>query len=278
MQNSKSASQKTFVDDHVNPVSPITLIATSPVKRIRLWDLPTRIFHWSLVLLVAIAVVSGETGGEWMGVHAKAGIAIIGLITFRLIWGVTGSTYARFAHFTPAPSELLAYFKGEWKGVGHNPLGALSVFALLALLAAQSSTGLFSNDDIDFTGPLFNLVDQGLSNKITGFHQILAKALFVLLAVHIVAIIFYTLVKKDNLVKPMITGWKEVKEGKSAVKGGIIAFSVALFFSLAAVYAVSDFTLRDAFSSTAQLPAAPQKITPSVPVNVPPAPHPKPSW
>jgi len=248
MQNTKSTIQTTFVDEQLDANAAITLVSTSPVKRIRLWDLPTRIFHWALVTLVSIAIISGEIGGEWMGLHAKAGLAIIGLITFRLIWGIVGSTYARFTHFAPTVPKLRAYFKGQWKGVGHNPLGALSVFALLALLAAQATTGLFSNDDIDFFGPLFNLVDQSMSDRLTGFHQLFAKVLFVLLAVHVVAIIFYVLIKKDNLVKPMITGWKEVTEGKSAVKGGIIAFSVTLFISLTVVYAVSDFSVHDILS------------------------------
>ena len=249
MQTNKSTLPAESVDNQVTANAPITLVATSSVKRIRLWDLPTRIFHWALVILVSIAVISGEVGGEWMGVHGKAGLAIIGLISFRLIWGVIGSTYVRFTQFFPTAPKLLAYFKGQWKGVGHNPLGAISVFALLALLAAQAATGLFSNDDIDFNGPLFNLVDQTLSDRLTGFHQLFAKVLFALLAVHVVAIIFYMLIKKDNLVKPMITGWKEVTEGKSAIKGGVIAFFVALFISLTVVYAVSSYTLHDIFSS-----------------------------
>jgi len=136
------------------------------------------------------------------------------------------------------------------------------VFALLALLAAQVGTGLFSNDDIDFTGPLFNLVDQALSNRLTGLHRLFAKGLFVLLAVHVLAIGFYTLIKKDNLVKPMVTGWKEVSDGKSASKGGVLAFLVASVFSLAVVYCVSDLSVRDLFSSSLPLNStatAPQK-------------------
>ena len=203
MQTSQATIQPAFTDDEVSAPSLIALVSTSPLKRIRLWDLPTRIFHWALVVLVSIAVVSGEVGGEWMGVHGKAGLSIVGLIIFRLIWGVIGSTYARFANFTPTYSNLRAYFKGHWKGVGHNPLGALSVFALLLLLAAQATTGLFSNDDIDFNGPLFNLVDQAVSNRLTGIHQLISYALFVILAVHIFAIAFYVLIKKNNLVKKM---------------------------------------------------------------------------
>lgn len=250
MQTSK---QESFIEEQILPAPSISLAATSSVKRIRLWDLPTRLFHWSLVVAVSVAVVSGEIGGEWIGVHAKAGLTILGLVVFRLIWGIIGSTHARFAHFAPSISKLRAYIKGQWTGVGHNPLGALSVFALLALLAAQVGTGLFSNDDIDFTGPLFNLVDQALSNRLTGLHQLFAKGLFVLLAVHVVAIGFYTLIKKDNLVKPMVTGWKEVTDGKSASKGGVLAFLVASVFSLAVVYSISDFSVRDLFSSSSPL-------------------------
>ena len=137
-------------------------------KRIRLWDLPTRFFHWLLVLSVATALISGQVGGNWIEWHGKIGLFIIGLIVFRLVWGVLGSTYARFAQFFPMPAKVTAYLRGEWRGVGHNPLGAFSVFGLLGLLAFQSASGLFGNDDITFYGPLFDLVSKDLSNKLTG--------------------------------------------------------------------------------------------------------------
>ena len=207
--------------------------------RIRVWDLPVRVFHWALVTAVATAVITGELGGSWMEVHGKAGLTIVGLVVFRLVWGMIGSTHARFVRFAPTPGKLKAYLQGRWRGVGHNPLGALSVFALLALLASQAATGLFSNDDIAFSGPLFALVDEALAIRLTAIHRQLANVLLVLMGVHIAAIAFYLGVKKDNLVKPMVTGWKEVEAGRSTKKGGPVAFAVALAIALAAVYVAS---------------------------------------
>jgi cytochrome b len=206
------------------------------LQRIRVWDLPTRLFHWSLVAAVTVAVISGEIGGDWMELHGRAGLFIVGLVTFRLVWGFVGSTYARFRSFVPTPAGLRAYLRGRWKGQGHNPLGALSVFALLALLAAQAGTGLFGNDDIAFSGPLAALVDEALSNRLTGLHKQLAYVLLGLLALHVAAIVVYVRLKKDNLIKPMVTGWKEARSGTSASQGGPVALVLALAAAAAAVY------------------------------------------
>jgi len=177
-------------------------------SRIYVWDLPTRLFHWALVLTVSVAIATGLAGGGWMALHGYAGIAIVGLLAFRLVWGLAGAAAARFASFAPTPGRLRAYLAGEWQGHGHNPLGALSVFALLALLGAQAGTGLFGNDEISFQGPLANLVDEGRSLQLTGLHQKLAYVLIGLIALHVAAITAYLLLRKTNLVKPMITGWK----------------------------------------------------------------------
>ena len=107
---------------------------------------------------------------------------ILGLLVFRLVWGVLGSTYACFLQFFPTPSRIRAYLSGEWQGEGHNPLGALSVFALLGLLTAQVFTGLFANDDITFVGPLFELVNKAMSNRLTSVHQLISNVLIGLAA------------------------------------------------------------------------------------------------
>jgi cytochrome b len=214
-------------------------VAAPVRKRILVWDLPMRIFHWSLVLAVTVAVVSGEIGGDLMEIHGKAGLAILGLVAFRLVWGFAGSTHARFVNFAPTAGKLRAYLRGRWKGQGHNPLGALSVFALLGLLAVQATTGLFGNDEISFTGPLFALVEEGLANRLTGLHKQLAYVLLAVLALHIVAILVYLVVKKDNLVKPMVTGFKEVRAGTSAAKGSWTALVLALAAAAAVVTAAS---------------------------------------
>ena len=127
--------------------------ADGPPARVRVWDLPTRAFHWSLVAAVTVATVTGTLGGRWMEWHSRAGLLIVGLLSFRLAWGFVGFEHARFASFAPTPTRLRAYLMGQWRGVGHNPLGALSVFALLGILALQAATGLFSNDDIAINGP-----------------------------------------------------------------------------------------------------------------------------
>lgn len=208
-------------------------------KRIRLWDLPTRIFHWSLVLAVSAALISGQIGGNLIYWHGRIGLLIVGLVVFRLVWGVFGSTYARFAHFFPTPVKIKSYLQGEWRGEGHNPLGALSVFALLFLLTAQVATGLFANDDIAFVGPLFELIDKSLSNRLTGLHHLLSDGLIALVVLHVAAIAFYVRVKKQNLLKPMVTGWKETPAGESARGGGWVALIVAVVLAGAAVYGAS---------------------------------------
>ena len=213
-------------------------------RRIKLWDLPTRIFHWSLAALVAAAIVSANMGGNAMEWHGKVGQTILGLIAFRIAWGVIGSTYARFTSFFPTPTSVLAYLRDQWRGVGHNPLGAFSVFGLLALLALQVGTGLFANDDIAFNGPLFNLITKDLSDRLTGIHKLSSKALIALIILHLGAIMFYAHIKKDNLVTPMITGWKDIEaeqrpNAESANGGNATAFIVALLVALAVAYAGS---------------------------------------
>ena len=211
--------------------------------RIRLWDLPTRAFHWSLVAAVLTAVITGQVGGDWMEVHGKAGLTIVGLVMFRLVWGFIGSTHARFSSFVPTPNKVSAYLRGRWQGVGHNPLGALSVLTLLGLLAAQGASGLFSNDDIAFAGPLAVLVSDSLSARLTGLHHQIADGLLVFIGLHVLAIVFYAWFKKDNLVKPMVTGYKETESGEPARQGGWLAFVTALSAALAAVYLASGAAL-----------------------------------
>lgn len=214
-----------------------------PAGKTRVWDLPTRLFHWALVACVIAAFVTAKVGGNAMVWHGRLGLAILGLLVFRIVWGFIGSTYARFAQFVRGPAAIRAYLRGEWQGQGHNPLGALSVLALLAVLTLQATTGLFANDDIAFEGYLYVLVGSELSGKITGIHQLFEKALMLLVALHIGAIVFYARVKKHNLVKPMLTGWTDGKPCESARGGGAVAFIVALLIALGAVWAASGALL-----------------------------------
>jgi cytochrome b len=207
-------------------------------RHFRLWDLPTRLFHWSLALGVIALSVTGQLGGGLMSWHGRIGLAIVGLLVFRLAWGLVGSTYARFIQFFPTPASIRAYLKGEWQGEGHNPLGALSVFALLGLLCVQAATGLFANDDIAFRGPLYDLAGKALSNQLTAVHHLLSKIIYVLVALHLGAVVFYALARKQNLVRPMLTGRKD-GEGHSAQGGGVIALAVALAVAALAVHGAS---------------------------------------
>jgi cytochrome b len=219
------------------------------------WDLPLRVFHWSLVAMVTAAIITGELGGAWMPWHGRAGLAIVGLLVFRLAWGVVGSATSRFAHFTPSPASVVAYLRGRWRGVGHNPLGALSVFALLALLSLQAATGLFGNDDIAFAGPLNHWVEDAAGSRATGWHRLLADGLFVLLALHLAAVAFHGVVKRHRLIRPMITGLQDVEPGlplpRPARGGGRLGLLAAV--SLAAVVVLS---LAGAGESTSERPSS----------------------
>jgi len=211
-------------------------------KRIKLWDLPTRVFHWLLAIAVSAALITGNVGGAAIEWHGRIGLAIVGLIVFRVVWGLIGSSHARFSSFFPTPASIAAYLRGQWLGIGHNPLGALSVLGLLALVALQLTTGLFGNDDIAFRGPLFELISKDLSDRLTGIHELTSNVLIALIVLHLAAIAYYAHIKKDNLVKPMITGWKDLPPGaagESANGGGALALIVALAIAVAAVYGAS---------------------------------------
>jgi cytochrome b len=213
--------------------------------RVRVWDLPVRVCHWALVTAVAAAFITAKIGGNAMVWHGRIGLAILGLLVFRIVWGFVGSTHARFASFVRGPAAVLDYLKGRWQGIGHNPLGALSVLALLGLLSLQAGTGLFANDDIAFQGHLHALVDSTLSDRLTSLHKAFELFLIVLVAAHVGAIAFYARVKGDNLVKPMITGWKEDAPAPTEVPrgGSLPAFVVALALAALAVWAASGALL-----------------------------------
>ena len=232
--------------------------------RIRIWDLPTRLFHWLLVISIVAAIVTGKIGGNAIIWHGRIGLFIVGLLAFRIVWGFIGSTYARFASFFPTPAKIGSYLRGQWRGLGHNPLGALSVFGLLAAIALQLVTGLLANDDIAYQAYLSGLIDKSLGDTLTGVHRLAINLLIALIGLHLAAIVFYAHVKKDNLVKPMLTGWKEVEEGtedssaQSATGGGMVAFIVAMAIALAAVYGASG-----AWISTPPPPPTPVQSAPS---------------
>jgi len=176
------------------------------------WDLGVRVFHWVLVVLLMALWATAESEGDWMGVHRWLGTAVLALVLARLIWGFIGSETARFAKFLKGPPAVIGYFR-QWRGqgdeslhAGHNPAGGWSVVLLLALLLLQAVTGLFSNDDIFFEGPLSSLVSKALSDRLTGIHHLLFNALLAAVVLHVVAVVAYWIFKRNNLILPMIFG------------------------------------------------------------------------
>ncbi len=187
-------------------------IPSTTLHTVRVWDLPTRVFHWALVLCVIGLVVSGLRGGDAMVWHFRMGYTVLSLLLFRIVWGLVGGRWSRFASFIYAPGTVLAYLKGQGKpehSAGHNPLGAGSVFAMLLFLLAQVGTGLFADDDISNSGPLSKFVANATVSLATNYHKNIGKfVLIALVVLHIAAILFYLFKKKENLVKPMLGGDK----------------------------------------------------------------------
>jgi cytochrome b len=182
--------------------------------RVRVWDLPTRIFHWLLVACVACLVITGYRGGDAMPWHARFGYAVLALLLFRIVWGFVGGRWSRFASFVYAPRSVLAYLRGQPHPdhlVGHNPLGAGSVFAMLLLLLAQVATGLVGDDEIAFQGPLNRFVSSAAGLSATWYHKNVGQWLLVaLVALHVVAVLFYLVGRRQNLVGAMVSGDKEL--------------------------------------------------------------------
>lgn len=181
------------------------------LQPVRVWDLPTRLFHWLLAAALVGSVVSAKIGGAAMTWHFRFGYLVLGLLVFRLSWGLVGGRWSRFASFVYAPATLLRYLRGQARpgehlDVGHSPLGALSVYALLLSLAFQAGTGLFANDAIMWDGPLRNTVSNATSDWLTSLHKTNRFVLLGLIALHLAAIAYYALLRRKPLVRPMITG------------------------------------------------------------------------
>jgi cytochrome b len=213
---------------------------------VRIWDLPTRLFHWSLVLAISGAVLTqygaafiGDTAMVW---HFRCGYAALTLVLFRIVWGFVGTRHARFANFVRRPSAVLAYARTlnstEMEAVhaakaahsaGHNPLGALSVLAMLGAVLLQAATGLFANDDIAEQGPLARLIDKSLSDQISAWHSHHGiQLVYMLVALHLLAIAYYLLRKRVNLIAPMLTGDKPHADTAHGVPDGSAEHARAL--------------------------------------------------
>lgn len=196
------------------------------VKPVRVWDLPTRLFHWVLALAVAGSVISAKIGGGAMVWHFRFGYLVLALLAFRVLWGLVGGRWSRFVSFVYAPATLWRYLQGraapqERLEVGHSPTGALSVFGLLAVLAVQLGTGLVADDEIANQGPLFLLVSTDNSLLATSWHKTWGQWMVLgLVALHVLAIVFYLVKKRINLVRPMFSGDKALPADTPASADG----------------------------------------------------------
>lgn len=179
---------------------------------VRVWDLPTRIFHWVLAAAVVGLIVSGLVGGAAMNWHFRLGYLVLALILFRLVWGLVGGRWSRFSSFVFAPSSIVRHLRGQGDpdhGLGHSPVGALSVFGLLLVLAVQVATGLASDDAITFTGPLAPLLPGAVVDLASSYHKDVGKVIVIALVVlHVLAIVFYRVRKQQKLTAAMVTGDK----------------------------------------------------------------------
>lgn len=194
---------------------------SQPLRPVKTWDLPVRLFHWTLVALLAFMFWSGKTGGNAMEYHMYAGYWVLALVLFRVMWGFAGSTHARFSDFLAGPGRAIAFArqlmsKTPASVAGHNPLGGWMVLALLISLLVQTGTGLFANDDIAAEGPLFSLISKQLSDKLSTIHSWNFNLLLVLGAIHVAAVLFHVFVKKENLVAAMFTGVRKLEADDAA--------------------------------------------------------------
>lgn len=207
--------------------------------KVRVWDLPTRLFHWALVATTIALIVSANIGGNAMTWHLRFGHVMLALLAFRLTWGLLGGRWSRFANFLYSPARLLAYLRGRPSGahddVGHSPLGALSVFALLAVLLLQVGSGLMSDDEIAFSGPLTRFVSGATVGLATWWHKDVGKYLLIALVVlHLLAISYYALVRRRVLVAPMVHGDKLLPASAPASRDDAITRSLAALVLAAA--------------------------------------------
>ena len=209
---------------------------------VRIWDLPTRVFHVLLAALVTAAIVTAEIGGDWMAWHLRCGEAVLTLLAFRWAWGLAGGRWSRFATFLPAPARLARALRGRDganERIGHNALGALSVWAFLVLLTVQVATGLVADDEVDTTGPLNAHVGTRLAKRASHWHAGWgADLIFALIALHLLAVAWYTWRKREPLLRAMWRGDKPLPPDTPASRDDIASRLLALAIAAAAAGAV----------------------------------------
>lgn len=216
---------------------------------VRIWDLPTRVFHWLLALMVIAAVVTAKVGGDAMVWHFRLGLAVLALLAFRVVWGVIGGHWSRFASFAYGPASVWRYLTGRDRpgdrfDVGHSPLGAWAVWALLVALLLQVATGLVADDEIASVGPLNRFVSSDTALKLTWYHKEVGEKLIIILVVlHLGAMAFYRWVKRRDLVGPMVSGDQPAEAGTPASEDGaghrLLALGVAAACAALAAWVAS---------------------------------------
>lgn len=206
------------------------------------WDLPVRLAHWLLVVAVAGSWATHYAGVEWFAWHRRLGYLVLVLVAFRVAWGFVGTRHARFASFVRGPRAVLDFLRGRGntESVGHSPLGALSVLVLLALLLVQALTGLYANDEIMNAGPFYGWIDPGLSNRITTLHRDNSEWLLAMMALHVLAVAWYALLRRRALVRAMVTGHKDARivPEDAAIPGSRLPLALAIVLAFALVLAL----------------------------------------
>jgi cytochrome b len=206
------------------------------------WDLPVRLTHWIIALAVAGSWATHYAGVEWFEWHRRCGYTALVLVAFRVAWGFVGTRHARFASFLRGPRAIADYLRGRTSAtVGHNPLGALGVVALLGTLLLQAGTGLFANDEIMNAGPFYGWIDPGFSNRITGLHRSGSELLLVLIGLHVAAVAWHVAVRREPLLRAMITGTRpaaQVPAGE-AIDGSRAGLAIVIVAVLAALLALA---------------------------------------
>jgi cytochrome b len=216
--------------------------------RLRVWDLPIRIFHWTLVALVVFSFTTGKVGGSWMEWHMRSGYTILALLLFRLAWGLVGSPTARFAGFIAGPRAAYRYARETLAGrhafsAGHNPTGGWMVVFMIVILLAQAASGLFADDEIATQGPLAAKASNALVAKMTSFHKYNEWTIAAAAALHVLAVAAYQWGLKVDLIGPMWHGWKVVppqyRPAGSERAGAMLVLAVVILAAAgAAVYAL----------------------------------------
>lgn len=222
--------------------------------KVLVWDWPVRVMHWGLVVAVFGAWLTRELEGDWFAWHVRCGYAVIVIACVRLVWGFVGTRHARFSNFVRGPKTVLhdlrALVQRDAEGnVGHTPAGAWMIVTLLAMLLAQGLTGLFSNDQVYQTGPLFGYVTGETSDRLTTLHKQIFDVLWIAILIHVLAAFFYLLVKRRNLIAPMFSGKKsrsDVPVGEEIeASRGVIAIVIAAVIITALIVLVQ--TAPEAF-------------------------------